>query len=403
MNVLKILSAVFVVFFGGLMLLNFPSCTHDNQNLNEFIPPEPVQNFSESELVSRHVTTPPTVDGVIDNLWNESKKLITRTEVPDPGDDRFKGYVGDAYDVTFRSVYDDENIYFLAEWNDQNKDLNRDTWYFDPGSKRWKEESNKPVFNQQGNMIRKAFYEDKLAMLWNVNNSVEGWNNATCYTSCHTDLGADMGFARHFTNGPNETIDMWHWKSVRSDPNNQFDDQFQDNKQPNGRHGDTKDGGGYTNNAQELTITGTNETVEVPKYFIPERTYYYWVLQDEIENGTAKLITAVDENGVLTYDGGTLDPNTDVAFQREGSTTGAKCIPSVFTEAFIGNRGDITGKGVYTGSGWIVEYKRKLKTGDTENQDVDFSDLTEKYFGIGIFNNAAIAHSIKPNLLLKFE
>jgi hypothetical protein len=44
-----------------------------------------------------------------------------------------------------------------------------------------------------------------------------------------------------------------------------------------------------------------------------------------------------------------------------------------------------------------------LKTGDVEQQDVDFSDLSDLPFGIGVFDNSAIAHAIKPNLIMKFE
>ena len=37
-----------------------------------------------------------------------------------------------------------------------------------------------------------------------------------------------------------------------------------------------------------------------PKYVIPNRDNYYWITQDEIDNGTAKAVTAVAVDGVLT-------------------------------------------------------------------------------------------------------
>ena len=231
-------------------------------------------------------------------------------------------------------MYDDEYIYFLCEWSDAEKSFNRQTWYYDPGTSSWKQELRVPVFNDSGIKIREPFYEDKFAFLFNVDNTVANWNSKTCFASCHTNLTEGEGYARHFTQ-PGETIDMWHWKGVRTNVNFQADDQFQNDTQPNGRHGDTKDGGGYSNNAQELVITGTMDMVKVPKYFIPSRDYYYWITQSEIDDGTAKLITTVDENGVLGYEGGTIDP-ADLEFQREGATTGAKCIPSIYTTAFVG-------------------------------------------------------------------
>ncbi|TAK41209.1 MAG: hypothetical protein EPO28_08950 [Saprospiraceae bacterium] len=381
--------------------LYFGACTHDDQIVDEYIP-KPTVN--DKELLSKKVTAAPSIDGTIDAAWDDATKLETTATVPDPGQDVFKGYVGNSYHLTMRSMYDDQNIYFLAEWNDNEMSQNRDPWYFDPVAKLWQQESNKPKFDAAGQMTRPAFYEDKFAMNWNVNNTVAGWDQTTCYATCHTGLSATDGLARHYTSSASERVDMWHWKSVRNGlVYGQFDDQYMDNTTPNGRLNDSKVSGGYSDNVQTLTITGTATSVKVPKYFIPAKSYYYWITKEEIDNGTAKLITAVDADGVLTYDGGTVDPNADLTFQRNGATTGASGIPSVYLAPWVGSRGDITCAAEYTGSGWVLEFQRKLNTGDTEAQDVDFSTLEDKYFGVGIFNGAAIAHAIKPNLLLKFE
>jgi hypothetical protein len=390
----------FIIFSIVGITLYFGGCTHDDQDLDEFIPEVTI---NDKELVSKKVTTPPAIDGEIDAIWDNAKKLTGTAVVPDPGQDVFKGYVGDSYNFTMRSLYDAENIYLLVEWNDKDLSQDRETWYFDPETKRWAQEDRYPVFNAGGQMTRQAFYEDKLAILWNVNNTVADWDKTTCYVSCHTGLSAAEGKARHYTNGAAEKIDMWHWKSVREGVWGVMDDQYQDNTTPNGRKSDPKDGGSYTDNIQTLTITGTSESVKVPKYFIPGREYYFWITKTEIDNGTAKLITAVDANGRLTYDGGLVDPDTDKGFQRDGSISGPKGIPSITTAKVTGNRGDITANFQYTGSGWVLEIQRKLRTADTESVDVDFSSLADQYFGIGIMDNAAIAHAIKANLLLKFE
>lgn len=390
-----------VLFLGGRVLLDFMACTHDDQVLDIYTPTGPA--VSDRELIAEKTTTAPVIDGVIESAWDNLPKLVTKTVVPDPGDNVFRGYEGDAYNVTMRSMYDAENIYFLIEWDDPTLSLDRNTWYFDPATKLWKQESGAPAYNAQGVKTRDAFYEDKLAILWNINNSVANWNSTTCYSSCHTGLGQANGFARHYTNSATERIDMWHWKNVREGVWGVMDDQYQDNTQPNGRKSDPKLSGSYSDNKQTLTIASTGAAVSVPKYFIPGRDFYYWITKAEIDAGTAKLITAVDENGVLTYSGGTLDPNGNADFQRAGAGVGPKGIPSIFTEKVTGNRGDVNGFGFYNGSGWVFEIKRKLNTGDTENVDVNFADLSDQYFGIGIFENAQIAHAIKANLLLKFK
>ena len=132
-------------------------------------------------------------------------------------------------------------------------------------------------------------------------------------------------------------------------------------------------------------------------YIIPDKTDYYWISQDDIDDGTAKMVTAVDNFGVLTYDGGTIDPSTGGYEQG----TGVKRFPSVTTRAFTLGRADIDIRAIHTGTGWVCEFTRKLDTGDED--DVVFNIEEEIAFGLAIFNNAAIAHAVKPNLNMKFE
>jgi hypothetical protein len=382
----------------GILVIATYSCTNDDTVVDPPVDP----GESATELLALKTTNPPTIDGVIDSEWDNLQKLKTTTVVPDPGNDVFQGYVGKSNDITVRALYDEDNIYILAEWKDTRKDFNRQTWYFDPGTQRWAQEDRVPLFDDDGNMTRQAFYEDKLSFLFNVNNSVANWNSSTCYASCHQGLSEEDGFARHYTQA-GETIDMWHWKSVRTGPNQQFDDQFQNDTQPNGRHSDDKVSGGYTNNVQTLATNGTGTEVKVPLYLIPGKSYYYWITIDEINNSTAKLITGVDDDGTLYFDNTSIDPNVETKFQRDGSTSGEYGMPSIYTEVIKGSRGDITAMGLYTGSGWVLEIKRALKTGDTAAQDVDFSSLQDQAFGLATFDNAGIAHAIKPGLILKFK
>jgi hypothetical protein len=301
-------------------------------------------------------------------------------------------------------MYDAQYVYFLAEWKDPTKSQNFIPWYFDADTKTWQQESESRTFATSGTgIVREAFGEDIFVMQWNVDSSVSGWNSSTCFKSCHTGLSAADEFANHYTNNSSERIDVWHWQATNSNPNGQATDEYIDNEYPDGKKRDDNTSGGSEDNVQTLTITGTSTEVSVPKYFVPAKLNYYWILQSDIDNGKAKLITAVDNNGVLSYSGGTIDPNTDVAFQRDGAGTGAKCIPGITTSALTGNAGDIIAQASHNGSGWIVEFKRALKTGDNQKQDIDLSSLTDQYFGFGVVDNAAYQHAIKPNLLLKFK
>lgn len=381
------------------------SCTKNDQVLDLG-----GKSVNSSELSSVKVTTPPTIDGTIEGAWENVPKLQFSTAVPEVTGDVFRGYTGNIIpSVTMRSMYDTGSIYFLLEWADPTQSLKRGPWYFDATTKKWAQESG--TFGFTSSPYRPPFYEDKLAFLWNINNSVNGWNSATCYKSCHTGLPAADGSSRHFTNYPTERIDMWHWKSVRGGANAGFQvhDQYQDNAYPNGRKSDPGVDV-YQNNTQNLVVTGSSPavTVAVPKYVIPGRSDYNWIYNEEFTSGVAKQITAVDENGVLTLnDGTTIDPNVGTDYQRIGTFgsggLGAKAIPGVTLNAsYTGSAGDIICKATHTGKGWVMEVKRALKTADAVN-DVDFSSLEDQYFGMAIFENAQIAHSIKPNLVLKFQ
>ena len=362
---------------------------------------------STTDLLAKKTFTGPLIDGVIDVAWADAQILIAPTEVLDPmaddGTQIFRGYVGQTQESTLRALYDDEYIYFLAEWKDEKKSTTRDTWYFDPATSLWAQESRWPLFDAAGNITRDAFYEDKYAILWDVDNSTDGWPAQTCFATCHTGLPLADGGARHYTEAAGQTVDMWHWKQARTSFYGQFDDQRQDEAYPNGRHSDANDGQApYTNNAQTLN-NGTAD-VSVPLYFIPGREYYNWITIDEINSGEAKLITGVDAIGILTYDGGTIDPtDPNSGYHRDGATSGKFGMPSIWVQPSNGSRGDITAIGVYTGSSWILEFKRKLSTGDMTGADVDFSSLQDFPFGIATFNNAAIAHATKAFLTLKFE
>ncbi len=377
------------------------SCTKDDQVLDS---QQPVNN--STDLVSVKTTTAPAIDGTIDAMWDNSPKLEFSTAVPEVTGDVFRGYTGNIIpSVTLRSMYDNTNVYFLAEWSDPTQSLKRSPWYFDPVTKKWAQESG--TYGFTSSPYRPPFYEDKIAFLWNINNSVNGWSSGTCYKSCHTGLPMADGYSRHYTNYPTEKIDMWHWKSVRGGVNAGFQvhDQYQDNTYPNGRKSDPG-ADVYANNKQDLVITGSSPaiTVSVPKYVIPGRNDYGWIYIAEVTDGTAKTITAVDINGVLTLnDASTIDPNVGTEYQRIGTGVGAKAIPGItLNPSYGGSQSDISCKSTFTGNGWILEFSRLLTTTDTDH-DVDFNALNDQYFGFAIFENAQIAHSIKPNLVLKFR
>ena len=363
---------------------------------------------STTELLAKKVTTAPAIDGTIDASWADCQTLTGTATVPNLAND-FKWFVGESYTFKMRSMYDAANLYVLIEYADPTKSVDRMSWYFDAATKLWKQQNKKPT------SATDKFYEDKFAFLWPTASTAAAWSSTTCYHTCHA-VPAGVGFDtenKHFTNSASEVVDQWHYKLVRTGPSNQIDDQMQIYIDPNaplatgpngdqrvegGRSSDPKTGtGGVADNKQ--TLNNGTANVSVPKYVVPGKTGYSVITKSEIDGGTAKLITAVDANGVLTYAGGTIDP-TNAGYE---AATGAKRFPSIiFNGPLEGSRGDVMTFANHTGTGWVIEIKRALTTTDLVN-DIQF-DVTKEYmFGFAIFENAAVAHGIMPNLKLKFE
>jgi hypothetical protein len=428
------------------------SCTQKDQILTT----GPVTE-NTTNLISLKTSTPPTIDGVIDAAWEKAEKLNATPTVPDPGNGLFTGYSGDQYPVVLRSMYDADNIYFLAEITDATQSNLPAPWFFNPsanvtGKTGWQKEPNAKNYDANGALVRNAYGEDRLAMLWNIDNSTPKFITQTCYASCHVftpymDYSknpavytSNSANGNHYTNGAAEKIDMW-WGRLgymsKDAALHYFDDNYQDwaggpaisnltGGNSNGRHVDgiypdgtasatwpyrpnytVSPNQGEFNNSQNLKLDGTGASVSVPLYVVPGAAANGFILLSD--TGTvAKKVKAVSSAGVLTLlDGTTIDPTVGTDYQRTGDAvtgpTAAKAIPSYIAMPLISQRADITSTAVFTGSGWIVEYKRALKTADVLKQDVDFSSLQDQPFGVAVWDNSNYQHGINPNLLLQFK
>ena len=423
------------------------SCTKNDQVLDL-----PVA-LNGTELFSQLTTTAPTIDGTVDAMWDNATKLNVVPQIPDPGNGMFAGYAGTKYPVTLRSMYDGTSIYFLAEYADATKNKSVQPWYFDPalnvaGKTGWTQEPNSRQFDVNGNLIREGMGTDQLAFLWNIDNSSPKFITQTCYASCHI-FTPYRNFAgvmvanksgNHYTNGVNEKIDMWWMRLDKEMPIGQMDDQYQDwaggpgvtdtvGGNGNGRKADdmippipfsttyintnTNPSNGPLNNRVSLKLEGTGASVNVPAWIIPDAVDLSYIkATDTLAGGIARKVTGISSTGMLSYAGGTIDPNGKTEYQKVAGIyggVGSKCFPSFITAPYTMGRADISAMATYTGSGWIVEWKRLLNTNSTLKQDIDFTkgmvnnQMQDQPFGIAIFNNCNYQHAIKPNLVLKFK
>jgi len=325
-----------------LVVLSFLGC------VRKAAPITVKQPLLSNQLLSVKSKSAPTLDGQTEGLWDRASSVTVAVG---------GGANVGSTEVTLKSVYSRDSVYFLVQWADPSESLRRTPWQ-KQSDNSWQKLSTSTTHQENTN------YEDKLAFLWNINDSIAGFNDQGCMITCHVgEQPANSGFGSKYTANPGEMGDIWHWKSVRTNPVNQSDDQYVDSMRYDksaapgaGRHADPKTGGGYANNQtddKKLPAFGLKDNKSAPPY---------WIVESQ-----------------------------KVSFADDAYKPGDE-IPGIIVSAFSGDRGDISAKGVYKDGKWTVELQRKLSTGS--QYDVQFSDLSKSYFfGVAIFDNAQVNHA----------
>ncbi|MDO8672937.1 MAG: ethylbenzene dehydrogenase-related protein [Dehalococcoidia bacterium] len=289
-------------------------------------------------LVAAKADKAPTLDGVAEDAWSKAKPLTIHVN---------GGINKSETDVTLKALYTQDTVYFLAQYKDPNQSSQRQPWQKQADG-TWKKLPPNP------------YYEDKFAFIWNVGNSIKGFNEQGCAVACHaTTPGRDRPLK--YTNAAGEVGDTWHIKTVRTVPVGQIDDQYLDNDTQAaeaGRKSDAKTSGGYSDNVKEGQTT--------PPFALPNNKpappYY------------------ISDAEKVPFDDSTYKANDEV--------------PGIIISPFVGDRGDLSAKGVWKDGAWTFEWSRKLQTGS--KTDVQFDNLKGEYFfGVANFDNAQIGHAVQ--------
>jgi len=200
-------------------------------------------------------------------------------------------------------------------------------------------------------------------MIWAIQSA--GLEKTGCFAGCH--LGETKPFGNKYL-AQGETGDIWHWKSIRTGPVGQIDDQWLDDtkydkeKAPGaGRKSDKKQGGGYENNTLK---DGKPQWARRGNAAAPP----YYILDSEKE----------------AFDDSKYKPGDEV--------------PGILVAPFTGDRGDIAAEATWENGVWTLEIGRRLKTGSPT--DVQFEDLAKRYaFGVAVFDNAQVRHAYHGGVL----
>ena len=310
------------------------------------------------------VAKPPVLAaGAGDPAWAKAKAL----SVPLAGGMNFKN---GSTTATIKAVYSGDMLYMLVQYDDPTQSVRRFP-YQKQTDGSWKKLTDPKDKGGDDNV----YYEDKFALIWNINNSIKEFGQQGCMVACHAGE-AGKPFGNKYTASAGELGDIWHMKSIRTGYIGQVDDQYLDDtrydkdKAPEaGRKSDPKTGGAYTD---IKLVNGKPEFMNKNGLAAnkPGGAYY------------------LKEADKATFDDSKFKPGDEVA--------------SIMVAPFTGDRGDIATAIAWKGGKWTAVMSRKLVTGS--KYDVQFDKLDGTYdFGLAAFDNAQVRHAYHMGALhLKF-
>ena len=323
-----------------------------------------------AELVAVKAAKAPDIDGKSEAAWDDAKEI----QIPVANAAKLQNNTGGKYvdgktTVSVKAMYDPQNLYMQFKWADPTKSMARTPWITE-GEKLAKKDP-------------KEFYEDKLAINWNINNSVADFNKKGCAVVCHgtdvTDEETGRKYIKHWTNGDNELLDIWHWKLTRQnslfgpDKPGLMHDQYMDNAQfdpkentKGGRHADPGEKEYKPNESED-----TNQPILV--HDGPPANGNPYVIVDGLDKTKPFDPAMVDD-------------------MKEGDF-----IAGNIAKQITGDPADIKAKGNYADGKWTLEIQRPLTT--QSNKDIQFDDPgKEYYFGIVGFDNSQIGHAYQKGV-----
>lgn len=293
----------------------------------------------------------PTVDGIPgDPEWGPAANVALSLPVEGGGGPD---------ETTVRAAYDDENIYISVRWEDPTKtqNIHKGMWTYHAETASWSSGQN----------------EDRVYLLWNINAPDFG---AGCAVYCHVGFTSwEVAETKMGTNNPGDTIDVWHWKATRTNPLGSTDDKYwvdltnakviiyEGEEVKRARLADSGSGFGSSNKDGKL-----------PKYMY-------------LSDPGANVVFLFEHEAVL------FDPE---AAWMDGDT-----VPGYVLKEGTGSEADVETSGGYYDGVWVVEFKRKLDTGNPD--DAVFDVTQETPFSLGISDNSGHSKNGASLLTLRFE
>ncbi len=306
--------------------------------------------------------------GANDPVWAKARALTVELT----GGANFGAKPGDKGDtkVTLKAVYTAEMLYMLVQYPDPSNSIRRGP-YQKQADGSWKKLTDPGDKGGDDNI----YYEDKWAMIWNIDNSIKAFDKEGCAAMCH--LGQTKPYGNKYTTSEGELGDIWHMKGQRTAPLGHVDDQYVDHTRHDAKAspnaGRKSDPGGPLGEYTNFGLVNGK-----PQYMGRE----------------AKAANA----------GGTyyIKRGDEVAFDDSKFKAGDE-VASIIINPLVGDRADIKVGVTWSGGMHTSVVSRKLVTGS--KFDVQFSNLAARYgFGVAAFDNAQVRHATSDDpLYLVFQ
>jgi Ethylbenzene dehydrogenase len=313
------------------------------------------QAADPTQLVAAKVASPPTLDGnANDPAWAFAKPI---TVVLADGVN-FAGGKG-ATTATIKAVYSGDMVYFLVQYDDPTESMRRGP-YQKQADGSWKKLKDPADKGGDDNV----YYEDKWAMIWNINNSIARFDQKGCMAACH-EGESPKPYGNKYTSKEGELGDMWHMKSMRTAPLGKVDDQYLDHTRYDAK---ASPNAGRKSDPGGPEYSGFNLVGGKPEFM----------------NRDGKSTQA---GGTVFIIEGSQVPFDDSRFKAGDEVASYRVLP------LKGDRADINVANRWANGRWTSEVSRKLSTGS--KLDVQFTDLNARYgFGFAAFDNAQVRHAV---------
>ncbi len=262
--------------------------------------------------------------------------------------------------VTLRALHDGNELFVLAEWDDIEANRRYMPW------QKTRDGWQRLVSNPDDESV---YYEDKFALAFPTTPNWQ-FDQFGCTTCCHVGGDHEYGYK-----GSDKIVDVWHWKSTRTDPVGRVDDKYWSEHdftaKDGGRHGDPKEKGtGYEKNV--------SEDKKHPKFLPDDPAACY--------------------HGIIPR-----EHAVDYAEEAAAKLPGETIIPGIVASAFVGDRGDVSCTSQHVDGRWKLWVRRKLDTGS--KHDAKFVPGRSYPFGCAAFDHSSKRHaySLMPYRLVLEE